>query len=305
MKAVGARLPRYDGIAHVTGRTKYVADQSAQGMLACKGLRSPHHSARIVSIDTSKAEAHPGVFAVATYKDMPKNTVGHLEALGVPADEPYLAEHEVRFKGQLIGGVAAIDEATALEALDLIDVKYEVREPFLDIRKAFDPGQPQMTEKGNVFFYDPYDHRKVTKGDVDAAFEKADVIVKGSYRPSAIEQAPIEPQGCLVIPESDGRLTVYTCTQAMYFTMGVLAEHLQRTPGSIKLVGGTVGGASAARSTRPPSRSRRSWRSRPGAPCAGSSRARRRCCAGVCAPPGMSRWPTRSPRTAGSSAGRC
>ena len=99
-----------------------------------------------------------------------------------------------------------------------------------------------MTDKGNVFFYDPYDHRKVTKGDVDAAFEKADVIVKGAYRPSAIEQAPIEPQGCLVVPESDGRLTVYTCTQAMYFTMGVLAEHLQRAPGSIKLVGGTVGG---------------------------------------------------------------
>ncbi|MDX6573282.1 MAG: hypothetical protein QOC86_2438, partial [Gaiellales bacterium] len=125
---------------------------------------------------------------------------------------------------------------------ELIDVKYELREPFLDIRKAFDPGQPQMTDKGNVFFYDPYDHRRVTKGDVDAAFEKADVIVKGSYRPSAIEQAPIEPQGCLVIPESDGRLTVHTCTQAMYFTMGVLAEHLQRAPGSIKLVGGTVGG---------------------------------------------------------------
>jgi CO/xanthine dehydrogenase Mo-binding subunit len=242
MKAVGARLPRYDGVAHVTGRTKYVADWSVQGMLACKGLRSPHHSARIISIDTSKAEAHPGVFAVATCKDMPKNIVGHLEALGVPRDEPYLAEDEVRFKGQLIGGVAAIDEATAREAVELIDVKYELREPFLDIRKAFDPGQPQLTDKGNVFFYDPYDHRKVTKGDVDAAFEKADVIVKGSYRPSAIEQAPIEPQGCLVVPESDGRLTVYTCTQAMYFTMGVLAEHLQRAPGSIKLVGGTVGG---------------------------------------------------------------
>jgi CO/xanthine dehydrogenase Mo-binding subunit len=185
MKAVGARLPRYDGIAHVTGRTKYVADWLVQGMLTCKGLRSPHHSARIVSIDTSKAEAHPGVFAVVTCKDMPKNIVGHLEALGVPPDEPYLADGEVRYKGQLIGGVAAIDEATAIEALALIDVSYEVREPFLDIRKAFDPGQPQLTDKGNVFFYDPYDHRKVTKGDVDAAFEKADLIVKGCYRPSA------------------------------------------------------------------------------------------------------------------------
>jgi len=242
MKAVGARLPRYDGMAHVTGRTQYVADWSAPGMLACKGLRSPHHSARILKIDTSRAEKHPGVRAVITHKDIPKNVVGHLEALGVPADEPYLAVDEVRYKGQLIAGVAAIDEGTAIEALELIDVEYEERTPFLDIRKAFDPDQPQMTDKGNVFFYDPYDHRRVTKGDVDAAFEKADVIVKGSYRPSAIEQAPIEPQGCLVVPESDGRLTVYTCTQAMYFTMGVLAEHLGRSPGSIKLVGGTVGG---------------------------------------------------------------
>ncbi len=242
MKAVGARLPRYDGMAHVTGRTQYVADWSAPGMLACKGLRSPHHSARILNIDTSRAEKHPGVRAVVTHKDIPKNIVGHLEALGVPADEPYFAVDEVRYKGQLIAGVAAIDEATAMEALELIEVEYEERTPFLDIRKAFDPDQPQMTDKGNIFFYDPHDHRKVTKGDVDAAFDKADVIVKGSYRPSAIEQAPIEPQGCLVVPESDGRLTVYTCTQAMYFTMGVLAEHLQRAPGSIKLVGGTVGG---------------------------------------------------------------
>jgi CO/xanthine dehydrogenase Mo-binding subunit len=242
MKAVGARLPRYDGLAHVTGRTQYVADWSAPGMLACKPLRSPHHSARILSIDTSRAEAHPGVRAVVTHKDIPKNVVGHLEALGVPADEPYFADGEVRYKGQLIAGVAAIDEATAMEAVELIDVVYELRTPFLDIRKALDPDAPQLTDKGNIFFYDPYDHRRVTKGDVDAAFEKADVIVKGSYRPSAIEQAPIEPQGCLVVPESDGRLTVYTCTQAMYFTMGVLAEHLGRTPGSIKLVGGTVGG---------------------------------------------------------------
>ena len=83
-------------------------------MLACKALRSPHHSARILSIDTSRAEAHPGVRAVVTHKDIPKNVVGHLEALGVPADEPYFADGEVRYKGQLIAGVAAIDEATAM-----------------------------------------------------------------------------------------------------------------------------------------------------------------------------------------------
>ena len=100
----------------------------------------------------------------------------------------------------------------------------------------------RSTSGATCSLYDPYDHRRVTKGDVDAAFEKADVIVKGSYRPDAIEQAPLEPQGCLVVPESDGRLTIYTCTQAMYFTMGVVAEHLQLPLSKLKFVGGTVGG---------------------------------------------------------------
>lgn len=243
MKAVGARLPRYDGLAHITGRTTFVDDwPTPPGMLWAKALRSPHHSALIKSIDTSAAAKLPGVHAVVTAADMPVNMVGHLEALGVPKDEPYLAEHEVRYKGQPIAGVAADSELIALEALELIKVVYEVRQPFLDIRKAFDPDEPKITPDGNVFFYDPHDHRKVTKGDVDAAFEKADVIVQGAYRPAAIEQAPTETQAALVVPEPDGRLTVYTCTQAMYFTMGVLSTHLQLPQNRIKLVGGTVGG---------------------------------------------------------------
>ena len=171
MKAVGARLPRYDGLAHITGRTTFVDDwPTPPGMLWAKALRSPHHSALIKSIDTSAAAKLPGVHAVVTAADMPVNMVGHLEALGVPKDEPYLAEHEVRYKGQPIAGVAADSEQIALEALELIKVVYEVREPFLDIRKAFDPDVPKITPDGNVFFYDPHDHRKVTKGDVDAAF---------------------------------------------------------------------------------------------------------------------------------------
>jgi CO/xanthine dehydrogenase Mo-binding subunit len=243
VKAVGARLPRYDGLAHVTGRTTFVDDWPApRGMLWAKALRSPHHSALIRRLDTSRAERLPGVHAVATHADVPVNVVGHLEALGVPADEPYLAEHEVRFRGQPIAGVAAESEEIALEALDLIEVEYEPREPFLDIRRAFDPDVPKVAPQGNVFFYDPYDHRRVTKGDVDAAFERADVIVQGAYRPAAVEQAPTETQVCLVVPQPDGRLHVHTCTQAMYFTMGVLAAHLNMPQASLKLIGGTVGG---------------------------------------------------------------
>src|SRR6267154_3869183 len=125
MKAVGARLPRYDGVGHVTGRTQYVDDVRVGRTLWVKALRSPHHHAAITKLDTAKAEAMRGVYAVITYKDVPRNVYGHLEGLGVPADEPLLAEHDVRYKGQPIAVVAAEDEATALEAVDLIEVEYE------------------------------------------------------------------------------------------------------------------------------------------------------------------------------------
>ena len=97
MKAVGARLPRYDGVGHVTGRTRFVDDVRIPGTLWAKALRSPHPHAGITRLDTSKAENHPGVHAVITREDVPHNVYGHLEALGVPADEPLLAEDDVRY----------------------------------------------------------------------------------------------------------------------------------------------------------------------------------------------------------------
>jgi len=243
VKAVGARLPRYDGLAHVTGRTTYVDDVRAPGLLWTKALRSPHHSARILSIDTSRAEQHPGVRAVVTHADVPQNVYGHLEALGVPADEPLLADGEVRYRGQPIAAVAAEDEATAREALELIAVDYEEREPLFDIRLAFDPGAPKVHEWGPVFpHFGPHRQRRVRKGDVEGAFDRAHVVVEGVYRPGAIEHVPIEPQTALVVPEADGRLTIYSCTQAMYFSMGVVAQHLQLPLNRLKFVGGTVGG---------------------------------------------------------------
>jgi CO/xanthine dehydrogenase Mo-binding subunit len=243
MKAVGARLPRYDGIAHVTGRTLYVDDVRIPGTLWTKALRSPHLHAGIVRLDTSKAERHPGVNAVVTHEDVPKNVYGHLEALGVPADEPLLAEGEVRYRGQPIAAVAAEDERTAAEAVELIEIEYEEREPFFDIRKAFDPGSPKIHPWGPVYpHFGPHNHRRVRKGDLNAAFEQADTIVEGVYRPQAIEHCPVEPQVGLAVPEPNGRLTIYSCTQAMYFSMGVVAQHLQWPLNKLKFVGGTVGG---------------------------------------------------------------
>jgi CO/xanthine dehydrogenase Mo-binding subunit len=243
MKAVGAKLPRYDGLAHVTGRTVYVDDVQVPRTLVAKALRSPHHHAAITRLDTSKAEKLPGVRAVVTYRDVPKNVYGHLEALGIPADEPLLAQDDVRYRGQPIAAVAAEDEATALGALDAIEVEYEERPAFFDIRLGLDPDAPQIHQWGPVYpHFGPHNHRRIRKGDIGWAFDKADVIVEGSYRPQAIEHCPLETQVALVVPEANARLTIYSCTQAMYFSLGVVAAHLEVPLNRLKFVGGTVGG---------------------------------------------------------------
>ncbi len=244
MKAVGARLPRYDGVAHVTGRTVFVDDVDIPGALTVKALRSPHHHAAITRIDTRPSEQLAGVHAVVTKDDVPLNVYGHLSALGIPADEPLLAEDEVRYRGQPIAAVAAEDEETALAAVEAIEIEYEERPALLDVRKAFDPDAPRVHQWGNWYphFEGGLDRRQIRKGDIDAAFARADVIVQGVYRPAAIEHVPLETQTCQVVPEPNGRLTVYSCTQALYFSMGVVAAHLQQPLNKLKFVGGTVGG---------------------------------------------------------------
>ena len=243
MKAVGARLPRYDGLGHVTGRTQFVDDVRVTKMLWAKALRSPVHHATITRLDTSKAEQLPGVRAIVTCKDVPKNVYGHLEALGVPADEPLLADGEVRYRGQPVAVVAAETEALALEAVAAIEIAYEEREALFDIRRALDSEAATIHQWGNVYpHYGPYNHRRVRKGDIDWAFDQADAIIEGVYRPQAIEQVPMETQVALAVPEASGRLTIYSCTQAMYFSMGVVAAHLEVPLNRLKFVGGTVGG---------------------------------------------------------------
>jgi CO/xanthine dehydrogenase Mo-binding subunit len=244
VKAVGARVPRYDGIEHVTGRTVFVDDVRVPGTLTVKALRSPVVHAAITGLDTAKAEAMPGVHAVITWKDVPLLEYGHLAALGIPADEPLLAKDEVRYKGQPIAVVAAADEDTALAAVDAIEVSFEERPALFDVRKAFDADAPRIHQWGNWYphFEGEMDRRQIRKGDIEAAFDAADLIVQGVYRPAAIEHAPIETQVCLVVPEANGRLTIYSCTQALYFSMGVVAAHLQVPLNRLKVVGGTVGG---------------------------------------------------------------
>jgi CO/xanthine dehydrogenase Mo-binding subunit len=244
MKAVGARLPRYDGIAHVTGKTVFVDDVRVPGTLWAKALRSPLHHAGIVRLDTTAAEQATGVHAVITHRDVPLNVYGHLAALGIPADEPLLAEDDVRYKGQPIALVAAESEDAAQEAVEKIELELEERPALFDVRKAFDADAPKIHHWGNWYphFEDEMDRRQIRRGDIDAAFDQADTIVQGVYRPAAVEHSPVETQVCQVVPEPSGRLTIYSCTQALYFSLGVVAAHLQVPLNRLKLVGGTVGG---------------------------------------------------------------
>ena len=266
MKVVGARIPRYDGLAHVTGRTTYVDDVRVPGTLWAKALRSPHHHAGITRLDTSRAESMPGVHAVITWKDVPLLAYGHLAALGIPADEPLLARDAVHYKGQPIALIAADSEELAAAAVDAIEIGFDERPALFDVRQAFDADAPQVHAWGNWYpFFGsvessldagadvhgvverPADHirmdrRQIRKGDIDWAFENADTIVQGVYRPAAIEHAPIETQVCQVVPEPSGRLTIYSCTQALYFSLGVVAAHLKLPLNKVKLIGGTTGG---------------------------------------------------------------
>jgi CO/xanthine dehydrogenase Mo-binding subunit len=244
MKAVGARLPRYDGVAHVTGRTQFVDDVRVPGSLWVKALRSPVHHADLTGLDTSKAEAMKGVRAVITAQDVPLLEYGHLSALGIPADEPLLAAGDVRYKGQPIAVVAAEDEETAMAAVEAIDLDLAEKPTLFDVRTAFDADAPVIHQWGNWYphFEAQMDRRQIRKGDIDRAFDEADVIVQGVYRPAAIEHVPVETQSCQVVPEANGRLTIYSCTQALYFSLGVVAAHLQVPLNKLKVVGGTVGG---------------------------------------------------------------
>ena len=167
LKIVGERKTRYDGLAHVTGETRFVDDLRIPGTLMVKVLRSPVVKGTLRRIDTSDARSLPGVAAVITHEDVPNN------AFGLVPDQPVLAQ-SIRFKGEPIAAVAAVDESTALRALDRIAVEIDDEEPVFDPLEAMKPGAPLVRPEGNCFLYDGRPFRKVVLGDIEAGFRDAD-----------------------------------------------------------------------------------------------------------------------------------
>jgi CO/xanthine dehydrogenase Mo-binding subunit len=244
LKVVGQSVPRRDGLGHVTGKTVYVDDLHFPDMLYLKMVRSPLAHARILNVDFSQAEKVQGFVRAFTHKDVPKNIYTILCLIGVgPDEEPVLAVDKVLYKGEPIAAIVAETEEAAMEAVSKVRLDLEELPPVLDVEEALKPGSPILKDWGtNYFVYEGHHCRRVRLGDVEKGFLEADFIVEGKYQTSPIEHAPTETTGCVAKPEANGRITVYTNTQALFFSLDNTALILQVPFQKLHFVGGTVGG---------------------------------------------------------------
>ncbi|MCV0395547.1 MAG: xanthine dehydrogenase family protein molybdopterin-binding subunit [Rhizobiaceae bacterium] len=245
LKQLGQGLQRSDVPGHVAGTTTYFADRTFPRMLYLKMVRSPHHHARIRSIDTSEAERHPGVARVLTHRDIPHNVYTILILIQIgPEDEQVLAADKVRWKGEAVVAVLADSERAANEAAAKVKIDYEILPAVFDIDEALKEGATLVNEYhgNNYYTYDSGSHRKVRFGDVEKGFAESDHILEQTYWSSPIEHAPTETTGCVVVPEGNDRFTCYTNTQAMFFTLDNTSIILQMPGHKLHFVGGTVGG---------------------------------------------------------------
>ncbi|MEZ4561926.1 MAG: molybdopterin cofactor-binding domain-containing protein [Thermomicrobiales bacterium] len=243
---IGTAAPRSDARGHVTGQTRYFEDVSYPGMLHLKMHRSDRHHALITDVDTTEAEATPGVKRILTYRDVPNNWYTILRLIGVePDDEPVLAEDRVLYAGEPIVAVVAETEAAALLGASRVRVAYEDLPAVLDVDEALQPGAPVVNPKHgdkNYFTYEGHNCRRIRFGDIEKGFAQADRIYEHTYQSSPIEHAPLEPTGCIVKPEGNGRLLIHSDTQACYFTLDNTALTLGVPFNRLRVVGGTVGG---------------------------------------------------------------
>ncbi len=243
---VGKPVLRQDIMGHVTGRSKFYDDHAFDGLLHMRCVRSPHHHARIRSVDSSTAERQDGVVRVLGGRDVPVNINTLLSLINFGRDdEPLLAIDKVSYVGQPVLAIVATSVRAAQEAVDAVNVDYEELPHVLDVEEALKPEAPIVNDEypNNTFdYFDTYDHQKLRFGDVETAFSRADHIVEGEYQMSPIEQAPIETCGAIAAPETNDRITVHTSTQALFFSVGVTAKQLDISSARLHFIGGTVGG---------------------------------------------------------------
>jgi CO/xanthine dehydrogenase Mo-binding subunit len=245
LNEVGQPTQRQDILGHVTGTSPYYDDHRFANLLHLKVLRSPHPHARIRRIDESAAACAPGVKRIIRGADVPVNLNTLLSLVGFGKDdEPSLATDIVRYKGEPILGVVATSERAALEALALVKVSYDPLPAVFDVEEAIKPGAPSVNPAypKNTFQFGKYDHQKLRFGDVEAGFAQSDVVLEERYQMPPIEHAPSETNGSIAVPDSDGRILVYTPTQVLFFSLDTAAKINAMPSQQLHFIGGTVGG---------------------------------------------------------------
>jgi CO/xanthine dehydrogenase Mo-binding subunit len=260
---IGTRAIRPDGLEKVTGRANYGADFSMPGMLHGVVLRSPHAHARILGIDTSKAEKLPGVHAVLTSKDLPelpRNLMGGVEGYMNLRDLQHncMARDKVLYHGHAVAAVAATTLEIAREAAKLIEVKYDVLEPVLDLERAIAPNAPIVEESRRTAMMrgDLPDgptniaaRLEFKRGDLAKGFAAADVVVEREFRTPMVHQGYIEPHACTARVGEDGQVTIWCCTQGGFLVRDLVATVLGIDGAKVKVIPSEIGGGFGGKTT--------------------------------------------------------
>ena len=253
---IGTRPIRHDGADKVTGRALYGADFQMAGMLRGFILRSPHAHARIRRIDTSKAEAFPGVMAVVTARDFPPVDGHKMVDLG-EGDTPLayargniLAEGKVLYRGHAVAAVAAVNAHVAEEAAGLIEVDYEVLPCVLTAPDAMKPEAPivhedlRMKEFGQETgqVSNIAEHFRHAMGDLEAGFASADVVIEREFHTSTVHQGYIEPHNATALWNNDNRISIWCSTQGSFVVRDSTAAILDLPVSQIKVTPMEIGG---------------------------------------------------------------
>ena len=255
LKFVGTSPIRPDGVPKVTGLAKYGADFTLPGMLWGKILRSPHAHERILSINTAKAEALPGVKAVMTAADLPEQKFEYVGAERVAINfwhmtRNIMAHEKVLYEGHAVAAVAATSQRIANAALRLIDVEYEVLPHVIDVDAAMQPGAPLLFEDMITRGIEPPPAQpsniskrlEFKQGDIDAGFAAADAVVELNFKTAPVHQGYIEPHGCLAHYDTDGQAEVWASTQGHFVVRTFTAKLLNMKTGDLRVHATEIGG---------------------------------------------------------------
>jgi CO/xanthine dehydrogenase Mo-binding subunit len=261
-KYIGTRTIRPDGVDKVTGHATFGADFTLPGMLNGKILRSPHAHARIVSIDTSKAEALAGVKSVVTSADFPEiSRENAIKGESPPnfhdLSKNTMARDKVFYDGHPVAAVAATNGAIADAAIALIDVKYEVLPHVIDVDDAMKPDAPVLHDDMLTAGVDPKPTKpsniakriEFSKGDIDDGFAKADVIVEKSFTTKPVHQGYIEPHAVVANVAKDGQTTLWCSSQGHFMVRQYCAHLLGRKIADIRVTPAEIGGGFGGKTT--------------------------------------------------------